>query len=83
MVLSDDVPGVSCMMISTSAAVLSSTFLAFILPFSMAFRIESMSVAAVLPYGISRMHSVIGGFIMYVIPFNLLLDRLQNLLHVS
>ncbi len=58
MVLSDDTPGASNTWISASAAVLSSTFLALILPFSMAFRMESMSVEVFLENGISRMTSV-------------------------
>ena len=59
-VLSDDTPGASCTCISTFAAVKSSTWRALILPFSMAFRMESMMVSVVFENGISRMTSVFG-----------------------
>ena len=42
-VLSDETPGARCTRISTLSAVLSSTFRTLILPFSIAFRIESIS----------------------------------------
>ena len=48
-VLSDDTPGVRCTKISTFPAVLSSTFLTLIFPFSMAFRIESINEDVVFP----------------------------------
>ena len=58
-VLSDDTPGARCTCISTSADVMSSTFFTFIFPFSTAFSIDSFSVSAVLPNGISLMTSVL------------------------
>lgn len=57
-VLSDEVPGARCTSISTLAAVLSSTLRILIFPLSTAFRMESMTVEVVLPYGISVMASV-------------------------
>ena len=48
-VLSDETPGAKCTRISTSLAVLSSTFLILIFPFSFARRIESIRVEVVLP----------------------------------
>ena len=58
-VLSGDVPLGKCTNISTLAAVLSSTFLIFILPFSLAFSIESISEVVVVVNGISVMQSVL------------------------
>ena len=58
-VLSDEVPGARCTSISTLAAVLSSTLRILIFPLSTAFRMESMTVEVVLPYGISVMASVL------------------------
>ena len=58
MVLSEETPGARCTWISTSAAVLSSTFFAFIFPLSIAFSMESISVVVVFENGISRMTMV-------------------------
>ena len=58
-VLSLDTPGARCTNISTSAAVLSSTLRAFIFPFSIALRIDSISVVVFLPNGISRITRVL------------------------
>ena len=49
MVLSGDNPEGRCIKISTSAAVLSSIFLIFILPLSLALRIESIKEDVVVP----------------------------------
>ena len=53
MVLSGEEPLGKCTNISTSAAVLSSTFFILILPLSLAFSIESMRVLVVVVKGIS------------------------------
>ena len=58
-VLSEDTPLARWIWISTSAAVLSSTFLALIFPLSIAFKIESISDVVVLLKGISRITSVL------------------------
>ena len=58
-VLSDEVPGARCTNISTLAAVLSSTLRILIFPLSTAFRIESITVEVVFPYGISVIASVL------------------------
>ena len=49
MVLSEETPGAKCTKISTSFAVLSSTFLILILPLSLAFKMLSITVEVVLP----------------------------------
>ncbi len=53
MVLSDETPGARWICISTFAAVLSSIFLIFILPFSLAFIIDSINEEVVFPKGTS------------------------------
>ena len=58
MVLSGEIPLGRCTNISTSLAVLSSTFRIFIFPFSLALRIESISEEVVVPKGISVMTKV-------------------------
>ena len=58
MVLSGDTLGGNCILISTSAAVLSSIFLILIFPFSFAFRMESISDEVVVEKGISLIISV-------------------------
>ena len=57
-VLSGDKPAGKCINISTSAAVLSSIFLTFIFPLSLAFKIESISEDVVVPNGISEITKV-------------------------
>ena len=58
-VLSEETPGARCTRISTLRAVLSSTFLILIFPLSFAFRIDSIKVEVVFPYGISLITSVL------------------------
>ena len=58
-VLSEEVPGARCTSISTLAAVLSSTLRILIFPLSTAFKIESITVEVVFPYGISVIASVL------------------------
>ena len=53
MVLSGEIFGGKCTNISTLAAVLSSIFLIFIFPFSLALTILSIRVEVVVPKGIS------------------------------
>src|SRR5690606_4443427 len=57
-VLSGEIPGGKCTKISTFAAVLSSILLIFILPLSLAFKIESIKVDVLVPKGISVMAKV-------------------------
>ena len=59
MVLSEETPGARCTKISTSLAVLSSTFLILIFPLSFAFRMDSITVEVVFPYGISEITNVL------------------------
>ena len=59
MVLSGEIPEGKCTNISTSAAVLSSIFLIFILPLSLAFSIESINEEVVVAKGISVMTKVV------------------------
>ena len=59
MVLSNEIPGAKCTKISTSAAVLSSTFFAFIFPLSIAFSIDSIRVVVFLLNGISLIANVL------------------------
>ncbi len=58
-VLSGETPGGKWIRISTSAAVLSSIFLTFILPFSFALRILSISVLVLVVNGICVITSVL------------------------
>ena len=58
-VLSGDVPGVKCIIISAFADVLSSIFLTFIFPFSFALMIDSIKEPVVVPKGISCMIKVL------------------------
>ncbi len=57
-VTSGDVPGVNSIAISTSAAVLSVTFLIFIFPLSFALIMESISEVVVVPKAICLMRIV-------------------------
>lgn len=54
MVLSEETPGARCTKISTSLAVLSSTFLILIFPLSFAFRMDSITVEVVFHTGSPR-----------------------------
>ena len=57
--MSDETPVARCTKISTSAAVLSSIFLIFILPRSLAFIMESINDEVVFPKGTSVITNVL------------------------
>jgi hypothetical protein len=58
MVLSGEMPFGKCTKISTLAAVLSSICLILMVPFSFAFKMESIKVDVVVPKGISVITNV-------------------------